>query len=210
MIDDVMSGWLYARSGSLGDLQVADLTLVLPTKSGLRVYAQIMLTALSQGGDLKKSVGGMVATRVVRGTVMGKNGLEFVDIPADPTSNSAYFDNCLAVDFRLAAELAEGYANANVWYHAKPAKKPLDIVRLHLDVVDRKTGGWKYSRTFAGPRKRLPSAEQAAQMAIGSAAMLHRVPASALAIAKPSQQSPVAKRESKSQRSILAAGIRKI
>ena len=190
MIEDVVSGWLYARSTNLTDLVRADLTLVLPTKSGLRVYAEMMITSFSQGGDLDKHVGGSVATRVVRATVMGKNGIEYIDLPADLTNNSAFFDNCLAVDFRLGCLLAEAYANANVWYHSKPAKKPTVLIRKDIVISDRKTGAWRYSKSFVGPGKRLPSDEMASHLALEQAAELLGMRTSAL-VAKQRKRPPV-------------------
>jgi hypothetical protein len=151
----------------------ADLTLFLPTRTGLRVYAEMMLTAYSQGVNLDRKLMGMVAMRVVRATVMGSNGIEYVDLPVDLANNSAFFDKCLAVEFRLGCILAEGYANANVWYHAKQAKKPIVLVRKDFVVSDRKTGAWKYTKSFVGQAKRLPDDELASQMALKLAAKLH-------------------------------------
>jgi hypothetical protein len=172
MFQDVYSGWLYARSEQLGDMVVADLTIILPTQTGFSVYADIGLTSLSQGINLDKRGVGTIGTRVARATVMGSTGLEFVDTAVDPASNHAYFEKCLAVEFRLTCQLAEAYARASVWFHAKPAVKTILIIGKTATVVDKVSGMARYSQQYVGPLKKLPSEKEIAHRALEMAAEL--------------------------------------
>lgn len=172
MFQDVYSGWLYSRSEQLGDLVTAELTIILPTQTGLSAYADIGLTSLSQGINLDRRGVGTIGTRVARATVMGSGGIAFVNTTADPANNHAYFEKCLAVDFRLTSQLAEAYARASVWFHAKPALKLYPIVTKAVTVVDKKTSSVRYSEQVVGPVKKLPADKEIAQRALAKAAEL--------------------------------------
>lgn len=172
MIEDVVSGVAWAYSPTPTAIVICDLTLTLPTTTGLRVYAELMITAYSQGWNPQQV--GSAATRIVRGTVMGPGGIEFVNIPADPMNNSAYFNKCLAVDFRLGCALAEVTINANAWYHAAPAPAPPrpsgKLSKLAYAVKVDGVGISGYTRRIVGHREFLPSPEDAERETLERAA----------------------------------------
>jgi hypothetical protein len=180
MIADVVSGWLYATSDENAGRIVADLTLTLPTKIGVYVYAEIMLTYLSQGVSFDQGRVGALGTRVLRGTVMGSSGIEYVDIPADPANNSVWFDKCLAVDFRLVCNLAKAYANADVWMYGTVAQRRSKFVRLTLEVTDKKDKRIKYSHAHVAEARRLPKIEVAHNEALNRATQVLKLKRSQL------------------------------
>jgi hypothetical protein len=184
MFQDVVSGAAWAFSPGPDVVVICDLTLTLPTTTGLRVYAELMLTAYSQGWA-PQGVGSAV-TRVVRGTVMGPGGVTYVDVPADPMNNSFYFNKCLAVDFRIGCVLAEVTVNANVWYHAPPAppapRPKLSKIAYVVKVEGTRIGA--YSRRIVGPRGFLPRPEDAERDTLARAAEVLATPVRRLTIAR--------------------------
>ncbi|MFO1325194.1 MAG: hypothetical protein U1F15_14180 [Burkholderiales bacterium] len=186
MIEDVVSGAAWAYSPSPSAIAVCDLTLTLPTTTGLRVYAEMMMTSYSQGWNPQQV--GSAAMRIVRGTVMGPGGIGFVDIPADNMNNSANFNKCLAVDYRVACALAEVTVNANAWYHAPPApaapRPSGKLSKLAYAVKVDGTGIAGYTRRIVGHREFLPSPEDAERETLERAAEVLEVRRSRLTIAR--------------------------
>lgn len=184
MIQDVVSGSMWVFSPTRSAVAIADLTLTVPTTTGVRVYAELMLTSYSQGWD--PGGVGSASSRIVRGAVMGPGGLAFEDIPADPMNNSAYFNKCLAVDFRCGSALAEATYNANVWFHAPPAApaprgKPSKLAWI---VKVEGTGIAGYSRRIVGYREFLPRPEDAERETLVRAAEVLEVPVRRLSITR--------------------------
>jgi hypothetical protein len=114
----------------------------------------------------------VIGTRVVRATVMGSGGISFVDVTADSANNHACFEKCLAVDFLLVCQLAEAYARASVWFHAKPAVKLNPIVTRVVTIVDKKTKSVRYSQQVVGPVNKLPNDKELGRRALERVAEL--------------------------------------
>ncbi len=186
MIEDVVSGAAWVYSPAPTAIVICDLTLTLPTTTGLRVYAELMITSYSQGWNPQQV--GSAATRIVRGTVMGPGGIEFVDIPADLMNNSAYFNKCLAVDFRVGCALAEVTVNANAWYHAPtppaPPRPSGKLSKLAFAVKVDGAGIAGYTRHIIGHRAFLPRPEDAERETLERAAAVLETRRSQLTITR--------------------------
>jgi hypothetical protein len=119
MIQSCLTGSLYARSETTTRV-VTDLTLTLPTQTGLDVLATIALSGVAPGASIQISGGkvtgslGIAACGIRYFIRMGSNGLLFGEASVGSPQHELRLTRCMAVTFRVAATLAEVYALARI------------------------------------------------------------------------------------------------
>jgi hypothetical protein len=116
-MDIYESGWIWAESGDEtvvpGTLTVSN----IPPNTNL--FVTISISSFTQAVNFQTGVAGMVASGVRRWDVFNPDGsVQTVDPgPNQMQNNSMFIPNCASVTFELSVQLAEAWAEINLFQY---------------------------------------------------------------------------------------------